>query len=91
MARREGRAQRKKQPAEFPFKNRNTALPALIIPCAVQNRGHAQEGGKERSRDGMTQEQVAEKLHTKKTAVSRIENHAQAFGKTIRIEVNGGK
>lgn len=52
-----------------------------------------------RKEAGMTQEQVAEKLHTKKTAVSRIENHAQdvklstlakfaqAFGKTIRIEV----
>lgn len=48
---------------------------------------------------GMTQEQVAARLHTKKTAVSRIENHAQdmklstlakfaqAFGKTLRIEV----
>ncbi len=48
---------------------------------------------------GMTQEQVAERLRTKKTAVSRIENHAQdmklstlakfaqAFGKTLRIEV----
>ena len=52
-----------------------------------------------RKEAGMTQEQVAEKLHTKKTAVSRIENHAQdvklstlakfaqAFGKTLRIEV----
>ncbi len=52
-----------------------------------------------REEAGMTQEQVAEKLHTKKTAVSRIENHAQdvklstlakfaqAFGKTLRIEV----
>ena len=52
-----------------------------------------------REEAGMTQEQVAAKLHTKKTAISRIENHAQdvklstlvkfaqAFGKTIRIEV----
>ena len=52
-----------------------------------------------RKEAGMTQEQVAEKMHTKKTAVSRIENHAQdvklstlakfaqAFGKTLRIEV----
>jgi DNA-binding XRE family transcriptional regulator len=52
-----------------------------------------------REEAGMTQEQVADKLHTKKTAVSRIENHAQdvklstlvkfaqAFGKTLRIEV----
>ncbi|MCI5150254.1 MAG: XRE family transcriptional regulator, partial [Candidatus Electrothrix sp. MAN1_4] len=52
-----------------------------------------------REEAGMTQEQVAEKMHTKKTAVSRIENHAQdvklstlakfaqAFGKTLRIEV----
>ncbi|MCI5143073.1 MAG: XRE family transcriptional regulator [Candidatus Electrothrix sp. ATG1] len=52
-----------------------------------------------REEAGMTQEQVAEKMHTKKTAVSRIENYAQdvklstlakfaqAFGKTLRIEV----
>jgi ribosome-binding protein aMBF1 (putative translation factor) len=26
---------------------------------------------------GMTQEQLAKKLHTKKTAISRIENHAE--------------
>ena len=26
---------------------------------------------------GLTQEQLAEKLHTKKTAISRIENHAE--------------
>lgn len=48
---------------------------------------------------GMTQEQLAEKLNTKKTAISRIENHAediklstlekfaQALGKSLRIEV----
>ncbi|MCI5149993.1 MAG: XRE family transcriptional regulator [Candidatus Electrothrix sp. MAN1_4] len=52
-----------------------------------------------REEAGMTQEQVAEKMQTKKTAVFRIENHAQdvklstlakfaqAFGKTLRIEV----
>jgi HTH-type transcriptional regulator/antitoxin HipB len=48
---------------------------------------------------GLTQEQVAEKLHTKKSAISRIENHAedirlstlenfaQAVGKNLRLEV----
>lgn len=48
---------------------------------------------------GLTQEQVAEKLHTKKSAISRIENHAedirlstlenfaQAVGKHLRLEV----
>jgi len=48
---------------------------------------------------GMTQEQLAEKLKTKKTAISRIENHAediklstlekfaQALGKKIEIKV----
>ena len=48
---------------------------------------------------GLTQEQLAEKLQTKKTAISRIENHAediklstlkkyaQALGKTLEIKV----
>lgn len=52
-----------------------------------------------REEAGLTQEQLAEKLHTKKTAISRIENHAedikvstlekfaQALGKTLHIEV----
>jgi len=52
-----------------------------------------------REEAGMTQEQLAEKLHTKKAAVSRIENHAediklstlvkfaQAFGRKLRVEV----
>ncbi len=51
-----------------------------------------------REEAGLTQEQLAKKLNTKKTAISRIENHAediklstikkfaQALGKTIRIE-----
>jgi transcriptional regulator with XRE-family HTH domain len=30
-----------------------------------------------REKAGMTQEQLAHKLHTKKSAISRIENHAQ--------------
>ena len=30
-----------------------------------------------RLEQGLTQEYVAEKLHTKKTAISRIENHAE--------------
>ena len=52
-----------------------------------------------RQEAGLTQEQVAEKLHTKKSAISRIENHAedirlstlenfaQAVGKKLRLEV----
>lgn len=52
-----------------------------------------------REEAGLTQEQLAEKLHTKKTAISRIENHAedikvstlekfaQALGKTLHIKV----
>ncbi len=30
-----------------------------------------------REKSGLTQEQIAEKLHTKKSAISRIENHAE--------------
>jgi len=30
-----------------------------------------------RIESGLTQEQIAEKLHTKKSAISRIENHAE--------------
>ena len=48
---------------------------------------------------GLTQEQLAKKRNTKKTAISRIENHAEdiklstlekfarALGKSLRIEV----
>lgn len=48
---------------------------------------------------GLTQEQVADKLHTRKSAISRIENHAEdirlstlekyieALGKKLRIEI----
>lgn len=48
---------------------------------------------------GLTQEEVAKMLNTKKSAISRIENHAEdirlstlekyarAFGKTLRIEL----
>lgn len=48
---------------------------------------------------GLTQEALAEKLGTKKTAISRIENHAEdirlstlekyarAFGKTLKLEL----
>ena len=53
----------------------------------------------ERERVGLTQEQLANKLKTKKTAISRIENHAediklstlekfaQALGKELRLEI----
>ncbi len=52
-----------------------------------------------REEAGLTQEQLAQKLNTKKTAISRIENHAediklstlekfaQALGKKLTIEV----
>ncbi len=52
-----------------------------------------------REDSGITQEQVAEKLHTNKSAISRIENHsedirlstlrkyAKALGKEIRLEI----
>ncbi len=48
---------------------------------------------------GLTQEQVAEKLHTRKSAISRIENHAEdirlstlekyieALGKKLHLEI----
>ena len=53
----------------------------------------------ERERAGLTQEELANKLQTKKTAVSRIENHAEdiklstlenfakALGKQLRLEI----
>ncbi len=52
-----------------------------------------------REEAGLTQEQLAEKLNTKKTAISRIENHADdiklstlkkianALGKQLTVEV----
>jgi DNA-binding XRE family transcriptional regulator len=52
-----------------------------------------------REESGMTQEELAEKLGTKKTAISRIENHAEdirlstlekyasAFGKTLKLRL----
>ncbi|MBW2690748.1 MAG: helix-turn-helix transcriptional regulator, partial [Deltaproteobacteria bacterium] len=52
-----------------------------------------------REEAGFTQEQLAAKLNTKKSAISRIENHAsdiklstlenfaQALGKKLRLEV----
>ena len=52
-----------------------------------------------RKEAGLTQQQLAEKLNTKKTAISRIENHAEdiklstlkkyaeALGKDLRVEV----
>ncbi len=48
---------------------------------------------------GLTQEEVAKKLNTQKSAISRIENHAEdirlstlekyarAFGKTLKLEL----
>ena len=54
-----------------------------------------------RERAGMTQDEVARKLKTKKSAISRIENHAEdirlstiqkyakALGKRVRVEIVG--
>ncbi len=53
----------------------------------------------EREKIGLTQEELAVKLRTKKTAISRIENHAEdiklstlekfaeALGKQLRLEI----
>ena len=52
-----------------------------------------------REEAGVTQEEIAKKLKTKKSAISRIENHAedirlstlhkyaQAFGKTLQVSI----
>lgn len=52
-----------------------------------------------RESEGLTQEEIAKKLNTKKSAISRIENHsedirlstlrkyAEAIGKEIRLEI----
>ena len=52
-----------------------------------------------REKEGFTQEEIARKLNTKKSAISRIENHsedirlstlrkyAEALGKKIRLEI----
>jgi len=54
-----------------------------------------------RERAGMTQDEVAQKLRTKKSSISRIENHAEdirlstiqryakALGKRVRVEIIG--
>ena len=54
-----------------------------------------------RERAGMTQDEVARKLRTKKSSISRIENHAEdirlstiqryakALGKTVKVEIIG--
>ena len=54
-----------------------------------------------REKAGMTQDDIARRLRTKKSAISRIENHAEdirlstiqkyakALGKNLRIEIRG--
>jgi HTH-type transcriptional regulator / antitoxin HipB len=54
-----------------------------------------------REKAGLTQDEVARKLRTKKSAISRIENHAEdirlstiqkyarALGKSVRVEIVG--
>ena len=53
-----------------------------------------------REKAGMTQDAIARKLHTKKSAISRIENHAEdirlstldkyakALGKTLKVQLS---
>ena len=53
-----------------------------------------------REEAGLTQDELAKRLHTKKTAISRIENHAEdiklstlvnfvrALGKDLKVEVD---
>ena len=53
-----------------------------------------------RKKSGITQEELAEKVHTKKSAISRIENHAEnislstlykitkALGKNLEIKIS---
>lgn len=53
-----------------------------------------------REKAGLTQEELARRMNTKKSAISRIENHvediklstlekfAQAIGKTLRLRIN---
>jgi DNA-binding XRE family transcriptional regulator len=52
-----------------------------------------------REKAGLTQDEIARRLHTKKTAISRIENHAEdiklstlvnfarALGKDLKVEI----
>ena len=52
-----------------------------------------------RMKEGMTQEELAEKMHTKKSVISRMENHsedirlstlskvAEVFGKKLQIAI----
>ena len=68
----------------------------------AENKNSLRIGGLIRNvrlKAGLTQEQLAGKLHTKKSAISRIENHAEdiklstlenfarALGKSLRVEV----
>jgi ribosome-binding protein aMBF1 (putative translation factor) len=82
-------AQRKKRDPEF-AKNYETGYQEFKIGVMLKVA---------REEAGLTQEQLAEKLNTKKSAISRIENHAediklstlekiaQALGKTLHVEV----
>jgi HTH-type transcriptional regulator / antitoxin HipB len=82
-------AKRKNQDPEF-AKNYDTGYEEFKIGVILKMA---------REDAGLTQEQLAEKLNTKKSAISRIENHAsdiklstlenfvQALGKKLRIEV----
>jgi len=40
-----------------------------------------------RDESGLTQEELAKQLHTQKTAISRIENHAEVLGKKITLKI----
>ena len=82
-------AKRKKTDAEF-AKNFDNGYENFKIGVLLRQA---------RESAGVTQEQIAEKLKTKKSAISRIENHAEdirlstlrkyaeALGKELRLEV----
>ena len=40
-----------------------------------------------REEAGLTQDDIANRLHTKKSAISRIENHAEAIEKRLTLKI----
>jgi HTH-type transcriptional regulator/antitoxin HipB len=74
-------------------------LKAFLLPTAHCLLPTALSQAREKA--GMTQDDVARRLRTKKSAISRIENHAEdirlstiqkyakALGKNLRVEIRG--
>ncbi|MDD7612105.1 MAG: helix-turn-helix transcriptional regulator [Spirochaetales bacterium] len=83
-------SQRKEKDSEF-AKDFDTGYEEIKIGMMIKEM---------RIESGMTQEQLAEKLETKKSVISRMENHsedirlstlqkvASVFGKQLRIAMN---